>query len=146
MRIVPFEAAHGRALLEGNLNDERNRPSPWVAEFIDGLVNEELAFTAIDNGHLILSAGVFELWHGVAEVWFLASDKVSKPSVSLFSHIKRDLLRIAKEHGFWRLQAVTQTGWNDAARLARFMGMESEGTMKQYGSNREDYERWALIL
>ena len=146
MRIVPFEAAHGRALLEGNLNDERNRPSPWVAEYIDRLVVEDLSFTAIDNGYLILSAGVYQLWPGIAEVWFLASDRLGKPSVSLFKHIKKDFLRIAEEHGFWRLQAVTLSGWEDAERLVRFMGMEHEGTMKQYSSNREDFERWALIL
>ena len=146
MRIVPFEAAHGRALLQGGINDERNRPSPWVAEFIDLLVHEELAFTAIDNGHLILSAGVYQLWPGVAEVWFLASDRLGKPSVSLFKHIKKDLLRIAEEHGFWRLQAATRTGWNDAERLVRFIGMKHEGTMKQYSSDRKDFERWALIV
>jgi hypothetical protein len=145
VRIVPFEAKHGYALLEGQLNDERNRPAPCLGNFVEALVNEELAFSAIDNGHLIVSAGIYQLWPGVGETWILASQKLTTTKVSLLRRIKKDLFKIADEKGFWRLQASTQSDWPSAKRLAMFLEMKHEGTMKKYGANKENYERWAWV-
>jgi len=70
VRLVPFEVAHGEALLAADLNDDRNRPAPEFGNFMPTLVHEGMAFTGIDNGHLVGAAGIFPLWEGVGEAWF----------------------------------------------------------------------------
>ena len=117
MRLVPFEIAHGEALLEADLNDDRNRPAPEFGNFMPTLVHEGMAFTGIDNGHLIGAAGIFPLWQGVGEAWFLGASRVG--------------------------QAAMRSDWPELKRWARFLGMEHEGHMPMYGANKLDYERYA---
>jgi hypothetical protein len=45
----------------------------------------------------------------------------------------------------WRIQAAMRSDWPELARWARFLGMKHEGTMKKFGANGLDYERWAWV-
>jgi hypothetical protein len=116
VRIIPFELAHGEALLEDELNDERNRPAPEFGNFMPTMVHEDMAFTGIDNGYLVAAAGILPIWKGVGEAWLLGANRLGKHKI-----------RVAK------------------ARWARFLGMKHEGTMKKFGANGLDYERWAWV-
>jgi len=145
MRLVPFEVAHSEDLLSGNLNDERNRPSNKLGNFIPALVQEGMAFTGIDNGYLVGAAGIYPLWHGVGEAWLLGADRMKNYPLSAARMVRRQLHQIAAAHGMWRVQAAMRSDWPELARWARFLGMEHEGTMRRYGVDGQDYERWAWV-
>ena len=145
MRLVPFEVAHGEALLAADLNDDRNRPAPEFGNFMPTLVHEGMAFTGIDNGHLVGAAGIFPLWEGVGEAWFLGASRVGKHQLRVARLVRKGLLRVADEQGLWRVQAAMRSDWPELARWARFLGMEHEGTMRRYGANGLDYERYARV-
>ena len=145
MRLVPFEIAHGEALLEADLNDDRNRPAPEFGNFMPTLMHEDMAVTAIDNGYLVAAAGIFPLWEGVGEAWFLGASRVGRHQFRIAKLVREGLLRIAEEQGLWRVQAAMRSDWPELARWARFLGMKHEGTMRCYGANKLDYERWAWL-
>jgi hypothetical protein len=143
VRLVPFEIAHGEALLEADLNDDRNRPAPEFGNFMPTLVHEGMAFTGIDNGHLIGAAGIFPLWQGVGEAWFLGASRVGRHQFRVARLVREKLNEIAEEQGMWRVQAAMRSDWPELKRWARFLGMKHEGHMPMYGANKLDYERYA---
>lgn len=143
MRLVPFEVAHGEALLEAGLNDDRNRPEAAFGDFIPTMVHADMAFTAIATGHLVAAAGIIPLWEGVGEAWFLGASRLGKHQRSVLRLVRKGLVRVADEQGLWRVQAVMRSDWPELARWARFLGMKHEGTMRKYGANKLDYERYA---
>ncbi len=145
MRVVPFEIAHGEALLEGTLNDDRNRPALEFGNFMPKLLHEDMAFTGIDNGYLVAAAGIFPLWNGVGEAWFLGASRVGEYQFRIGKLVRQGMQEIAQKQGLWRVQAAMRSDWPELARWAKFLGMEHEGTMRQDGANKLDYERWAWL-
>ena len=118
MRIIPFELAHGEALLEDELNDERNRPAPEFGNFMPTMVHE---------------------------AWLLGANRLGKHKIRVAKEVRKGLHRIAEEQGMWRIQAAMRSDWPELARWARFLKMKHEGTMRKFGANKLDYERWAWV-
>ena len=145
MRLVPFEIAHGEALLAADLNDARNRPAPEFGNFMPTLLHEGMAFTGIDNGYLVGAAGIFPLWEGGGEAWCLGASRVGRHQFRVARLVREKLREIAEEQGMWRVQAAMRSDWPELARWARVLGMKHEGTMRCYGANKLDYERWAWL-
>ena len=145
MRIIAFELAHGEALLEDELNDERNRPSAEFGNFMPTMVHEDMAFTGIDNGYLVACAGIYPIWEGVGEAWLLGANRLGKHKTRVAKEGRKGLHRVAEDNGLWRVQAVLRRDWPELARWARFLGMEHEGTMRKFGADGFDYERYAKI-
>ena len=145
MRVVPFEAGHGEALLSGELNDEKSRPPSGFGKFVPDLVIDGMAFTGIENGHVIASAGVYPMWDGVGEGWFIAADKLEAHHLGVARQLKNGLRQIAEEQALHRIQAAVRSDWKKAIRLVRFLGMEHEGLMRQYSADGADYERYAWL-
>ena len=145
MRLVPFEPAHADALLEGQLNDDRNRPSPKLGSFAPTLVHEGMAFTAIDNGYLVASGGIAPLWEGVGEAWLLGAERVEKHRRYVARAVHQHMLQVVEKKGLWRVQAAMRSDWPELKRWARFLGMQHEGTMRAYGADGLDYERYARV-
>ena len=145
MKIEPFAAEHGEAILAGQLNDDRNRPSPSFGKFIPDLVRPDLSFVGILNGHLIGAAGIYPIWEGVGEAWFLGTDRVDKNRMAVARTVRDGFETIARDHGFTRVQAAMRSDWPHLARWAKYLGMTHEGSMPRYGADGSDYERWARI-
>jgi len=145
VRIIAFELAHGEALLEDELNDERNRPSAEFGNFMPTMVHEDMAFTGIDNGYLVACAGIYPIWEGVGEAWLLGANRLGKHKTRVAKEVRKGLHRVAEDNGLWRVQAVMRSDWPELARWARFLGMEHEGTMRKFGADGFDYERYAKI-
>jgi hypothetical protein len=145
VRIIPFEAAHAEEILAGNLNDERNRPAAQFGDFIPGLVVEDMAFTGVDNGYIIGAAGIYPLWQGVGEAWFIGADRATKNKTAVARAVRDGLYAIAADKKLRRVQAAMRSDWPHLARWARYLGMSHEGSMRLYGADGSDYERWAWI-
>ena len=147
MRVIAFEKGHGEAILGGQLNDEKSRPPAGFGKFIPDLVIDGMAFTGIENGHVIASAGVYPMWDGVGEGWFIAADKLEANHIAgVARQLKNGLRQIAEEQALHRVQAAVRSDWEKAIRLVRFLGMEHEGRMRKYSADGADYERYAWLL
>jgi len=101
------------------------------------------AFTALRDGKVVACVGVTSLWTGVYELWmYLGKETFSE---------KRKALRILKEfldelivkHKMHRLQSVVLADFKEGRRFAKFFGFKEEGTMKNFGPEKETYIRVA---
>tara|TARA_Y100001938_G_scaffold10987_1_gene13700 strand:+ start:7755 stop:8201 length:447 start_codon:yes stop_codon:yes gene_type:complete len=146
VRVVPFEPGHGEAILNGQLNDEKSRPPTGFGKFIPDLVIDGMAFTGLENGHVIASAGVYPMWDGVGEGWFIAAAALDAHHIGVARQLKTGLRQIAEEQALHRVQAAVRSDWEKAIRLVRFLDMEHEGRMRQYSADGADYERYAWLL
>lgn len=145
MIIVPFEAAHGAELAEGDLNIELNRPIGVQAEHYQQVADLGWSFSAMNNGWLIGSAGLVPLWPGVAEAWLLASDRINDHAISAGRIVRKRLFEIVDEEGLHRVQAMTRSDTPSLKRWAAWLGMKHEGKMLSYNQNRDDFERYAWV-
>ena len=110
------------------------------------LEEQGLAFTGLINDEPIFAAGMKPMWKGVAEGWVLATSKVWKHPLLVARAIKKDFARVAKEHGLWRVQTAIRSNFKQGLRFAKWLGLEDEGIMKQYGFDKTNHNRYARIF
>ena len=98
------------------------------------------AFTAFLYGKPVASFGVALIWNGVGEMWAVIGDTArTKPfAMTKIGILFADMAEISL--GLHRLQITVKTSDNRAVRWARAIGFISEGTLKAYSEDKEDYE------
>tara|TARA_R100000234_G_scaffold27548_1_gene15873 strand:+ start:2652 stop:3092 length:441 start_codon:yes stop_codon:yes gene_type:complete len=146
MQIVNFNISHADALLAESLNDEKNRPVIQLIEFVKEMCKAELSFTGIINDELIACAGIYEIWDGVGEAWFLGSQKMNQHPIKISRAIKKNLTRIMKEKNFHRIQAHVRIDYKKAIKFAEFVGMKNEGEMQKYTPDKVNVLRYAKVI
>jgi len=93
------------------------------------------AWTGIVNGHIIAAAGFIPMWDGVAECWFIGSDRIQTRIKSVLKTTKQ----IINEVSYKRLHSNVRADWMKAIRFAEVLGFEKEGLMKKFGPEGSDY-------
>ena len=95
--------------------------------------------SAIVNGDVVAIFGVYIMWPGVAEAWSLFDPKakrykiaMSKGAIAFF-----DIITIL--NGLHRLQITVKKNDKRAVAWAIFLGFISEGILKGYSADQEDY-------
>jgi len=97
----------------------------------------------LDGGKVYAVTGLAPLWDGVSEAWFIPTEDMQHKKVQTIRIVRRELDAAIKRLKLRRVQAVVRSDFKSAHKLARFLGFESEGLMKQYGPDGLDYERYA---
>jgi len=144
--IVPYTKSHGTYILSQQMNHIlMDKDAEFDGETME-LEQQGLAFTGLVNDEPIFAAGMKPLWKGVAEGWVLATAKVWKHPLLVAKAIKKDFARVAKEHGLWRVQTAVRSNFAQGLRFAKWLGLEDEGIMKQYGFDKTDHNRYARIF
>jgi len=146
MIVADYKPEHGQEILDGKMNKGAPQHISKYLNFAKSLHVPGQSFSAIDNGHLIACRGIKQLWPGVAEVWFLSSDKVHNHVRPVIKIIFKYLPRLIKEQKLVRIQSAVRADWPEAQRFAQFMGLENEGLMRKYGPDGTDYFRYARVI
>ena len=131
--------------MAGELNEGAPEHIGYMVDYAESLQVEGWSYSLVHNGHLICCAGLVDMWPGVGEAWFIASQKIHKdarPFIRFARQIQSDVI---EQNNLWRAQAVVKVGWDKALRFANFLGYKKEGIMQQYGPNRDDYYRVAKL-
>tara|TARA_R100001594_G_scaffold141343_1_gene187272 strand:+ start:24401 stop:24892 length:492 start_codon:yes stop_codon:yes gene_type:complete len=95
----------------------------------------------------IAVCGLREIREGVAEAWMVGSKLLNRHRLFVTKSIALLLLEhqeVRKE--FYRIQATVRADWETANKWIKLLGFDYEGYMRQYGSKREDYIRYARLL
>jgi len=101
------------------------------------------AFTALRDGKVVACAGITPLWTGVYELWmYLGKETFTERRKAL--RIMREFLdKLAAKHKIHRLQSVVLADFKEGRRFAKFFRFKEEGTMKNFGPEKETYIRVA---
>ena len=130
MRIIDYQQDHLHDLMDGPLNDGAVKNIGYMKDWAETLQQP----------------GFVDMWPGVGEAWFIASNKIHEYPRKFIRFAKTDVMqRVIDENGLWRVQAVCKSDWPVALKFARFMGFEVEGVMRKYGPEGMDYTRVAWV-
>tara|TARA_A100000171_G_scaffold33759_1_gene32152 strand:- start:5478 stop:5930 length:453 start_codon:yes stop_codon:yes gene_type:complete len=143
--IVPFENKHAEQIFSIGLNSKLLELKPEHKKYAYYLKEVGMSFTGLVNNKPIAAGGVFTLWDGVAEGWVLATKDIYKYPIFCAKHIKQRTEMLIKNNNIKRLQTSVKADCAMAIRFAQWLGLKSEGLMKNYGPAGEDFIRFARI-
>ena len=111
-----------------------------------GYFSESIAITIMIDDIPVACGGVHEVFKGSGVAWAWIDKNIPKACVRRVAMLLRKHFHEKVErHGFHRIQADVEVGLEKAERFVRFLGFESEGIMKAFGPDKQDYERYAYV-
>jgi hypothetical protein len=108
--------------------------------------DEGPAVTIMIGDKVAGSLGISEMFKGVGVAWCLMDKHIpSKYKRRVALICKEEMHKKMERFEFHRMQADVAMGCDVAHRFVKFLGLKSEGIMKAFGPDKEDYERYALV-
>lgn len=140
MNVVPFEAWHVK-LIRRDLAD----PEIFL-NFLDwdksshAVQRLSAAYTIIDSGEIVVSAGIFKLWEGTGEIWIYYGDDSYTPKrrISVIKTMRRYLAIFMRELKLNRIQGGVRADRPQFIKFAKLFGFKEEGLMRNYSKQNDD--------
>ncbi len=129
------------------VRSEQSECMPNISTFIDYTQSsgDSYSLSASLDGDILLLVGVLPLWEGVGEIWTIFPQNAKE----LFRRNPRNILKVTKKYlnllPFRRLQTVVRSDFKVGVKFVEHLGFQREGLLKQYGSDKKDYYRYALL-
>jgi len=130
-KVIPYRSTHGTEIINYGMNDPLMDQDAENYENRIDIAAPGLSFTLLANEQPIVSGGIYPLWQGCAEGWVLSSKH------------RMDMLCINNK--IWRLQTAVKEDFKLGIRFAKWLGLQEEGVMVQYGPDKTNYYRMAKI-
>ena len=130
-------------MVHDNLRNDAIKP---FDEFLAGIIqykNLGPTYVLTYKGVPIGMAGVFQFRPGVAQCWFAMTDNVNQCKLAFCKRVIQLRDHYWTEWNLHRIQAEVEATYKSGNKWLKFMGMEYEGCMKRYGSNKNDYNLYA---
>lgn len=144
-KIVPYQIEHVKEIIKFGTNDEIISYDAKTYEDRLDFAIPGMAFTLFINDKPVVCGGVYPLWNGCGEGWVIASKRIFDFSLSSAKAIKQRVDYICINNKIWRLQTSVRANYEVGLRFAKWLGLEKEGLMKQYGPDGSDYYKMAKI-
>lgn len=96
------------------------------------------ALTLIQDGEPIAIFGMIFLGAHVVHLWGLVSEGVRKTPLSFFKTCESLLHWMEEKYQIHRFQMDILPDYLEGQRFARALGFEKEGTLRKFGSDRQD--------
>ena len=148
IKVVSFIAEHAEDLIQqghrdfGSLADADTTMKPYY-NVVAG--QPAMAYSMIDDGHLIASSGIYEIWDGVGEAWLLPSTRLLEKPRKAVKAVRSFLHEISERENFRRVQATVHSDFTRGKRFLEWLGFENEGTLRNYGPDGADHIIYARI-
>ena len=146
LKLIPFEAMHAQVLVHGLMNNNILKLAEKHRHLLNDLEVKNKSFTAITDEGIVCSGGIVPVWEGVYEGWVMGSQLINKYKLSSARLIKWGLDKVIIENKMNRLQTAVLKDYAVGHQFAKWLGLENEGLMKQYGVDKKDYYRYARIF
>lgn len=146
MILVDFHERHANQILQGNVNDELFRPPIKISKFVNTVAVKDMSFTGLINGKIVACGGVYPVWEGVGEAWFLGSNLVHKHRVPVLKALKQHLDGMMLVHQLHRVQGHILEDWPGARRWIKFLGMQEEGLLRKFSPDGSNYINFSKVI
>jgi hypothetical protein len=141
LRTVPLVPAHFD-LMELRERERLTLPAIMGGK-LDALAIYADGLTAIADGRVIGSIGIYPMWPGTYEMWLVPSVYVAEYGLSFARFVKKALAMVESLHPITRIQTESPADeLHD--RWMRYLGFEQEGDLRKY-INGVDYRMWAKL-
>lgn len=135
IEVVHFEPEHSEELLQ-HLPENDMRRDPRYAAII---AEYDTSWSLISNGHLIFCCGIYPIWEGMGEAWFLPSPTLAKYKIATVKILLDRLYFIADKFQLQRIQATADCEIPRDKKFLELVGFKEEARMKRYGPNKNDF-------
>ena len=147
IRVISYKEVHAKEIFYNGMNIGCPPSKEEYLLFASTLNVPGQSFTAIDEeGRIICSAGIFDLWKGVGEAWLLGSKFLNEKGISLTRLLAKRFQIIIKTKKYQRIQCVVSNEWKSSQKFVELLGFKNEGLICQYGPDGLDYIRYAIII
>lgn len=119
MIILPFEKSH-LSLIQ--VQKKQEGYACYFGEAEMAYMESEHAYSAIDDGKVIMCAGVIKLWQGRGHAWALISDSLGIK----FARLHKAVMNGITLAGYQRLEMDVDSTHEEAIRWARLLGFKNE--------------------
>jgi len=142
VEVKPYQPWHAEGLMLPGLAGE-----PVVMnEVLAPILARGEAASLFLEGELAGVAGLALCWPGVAEAWFGPTVVTRRASLGVIKALDLALRKTAGRLSLHRVGASILKSNRTAARFAEVLRFEREGTMKQFGPQRQDFLRYARLF
>lgn len=135
--FIPFKAEH--------INEMKvSAAGHPIFHYPEMLVAYELrggSYSFYDNGKLYAVGGIFTVWEGLGEAWFILADDMDLPVKKVCSEVKKLFNELCRKYR--RVQASVKVKDEKAVRFIEWLGLTQECVMKFYGPEGDDYYLYA---
>ena len=140
MIVVPFETWHFNFLeLEGPEKQMiQNYGKNWE-NVVQYLYNSGATYSWFDGEKIIGICGVMPYWNGVGEAYMFLSPDFKTKKKRCIRDIKYYLDLISGQFKFHRVDCHVIKSFEDAIKIAKYLGFKHEATLEKFGPNKEDY-------
>ena len=145
LQIVPFDPEHLRQLTPRSFEGTEMELLGDYVERSRQYLKLGPAYTGIIDGQIMMCAGVFPLWRGVAETWLVTTPLVPQYPVCFHRAISRMLAILEKGMDLWRIQTALHWRHKVSHKWVKRLGFRWEGEMPGYGPDGETYIRFGRV-
>lgn len=127
LKIIPFRQEHIPYI---NVRDEEKCHANFNDVNIKNVYKAyelaSLSFTGIDNGKVLGSAGVFEIYPGVGEFWMLTSKDI-EIKLTVLKAIKKMFDIIVNNTSFNKIQLHIDEKFIESINMVKWLGFKEVG-------------------
>ena len=102
-------------------------------------------YTALLNDIPIALGGVYKMWDGVAEGWFIVGKHGKNFPIKLARTVRFMAKKMINDNKLVRLQASVCLNDKKALRFIKWLNFKEEGIMRKFGPDGVDYMRYAWV-
>lgn len=145
MIFVEFKAEH-LTMMKIQKAQEIWKDKLLTYEYSKALEIPGMAWTALKNDEVLGCAGMIPVWEGRVIAWALFGDIPKHSWILIFRKIQKEFRDALANHGRHRIETTTPVDFVPGHRLAKMLGFEIEGLMKEYGPDGKDHLMLGKIL
>lgn len=127
MRTIPYKAEHLKNL---QLQDAQVEASKLISYEHQKALENEHAYTFVDDGEILLCAGVMPLWPQRAVIWSYFSRNAGRKMLAII----RVTVSILDEMPFDRIESAVEENFSQGHRFNKLIGfkLETPEPMQKY--------------
>jgi len=144
IKVIPYAQGHFdflevRHVYAGD-SDLENRIGSLIGEATS------LCYTFIKEDKAIAVLGGNLLWPGVMEVWTVTTDLITEYPLEFHKKVRDVISGLEKELEIKRFQATVRADFDMGKKWLHSLGFISEGLLKKYGPEGEDYFMFGRVI
>ena len=104
-----------------------------------------VAYMGFIDGKLAGFGGIYPLWYGVGQAWFVTNPEAKPYIRQIITYTKRIISATMVAYNFHRVQAYALIDEPKATKMLELLGFIREGTLKMFSPNKEDMVMYCIL-
>ena len=139
MLIIPYKAEHLSGLM---LQAAQQYMQAYISEADTKALEQGYAYTGLDEGNVLICAGVMPIWQGRGLAWAYVAEHARAHMIALTRSVKQVLDTLP----FDRIEAAVDVDFGQGHRWARLLGFELEvARMRKFRPDGGDAALYARV-